>query len=453
MYTYIISYWDWLLAPFYVLAIYAVASVIKNRNIKQNPIYKFFMWGLFAKIFGAICICLIYVYYYKEGGDTLSYHQTSQVLVNLFFDSPMNFFKVLIGGSTPENYSFFNNSTGYPEFWADRQAFTVARFDVLLELPAFKSYMVSSILMAVVSFTGIWKLYSLFCEIYPSLYRHFAFSVLFIPSLVFWGSGLLKDSWTLSAACWFCVSFYRIFIRKEKIIFHAIAIIVSAFVMISIKPYIFIGILPGCLLWMVWSRISRIKNLFLRIITGPFIVGIGILIGAFVWLSISSDLGEFSSVDSMVMKAHVASEDLKQDYYQGNSFNIGSYDATLGGVLSKFPEATVTGLYRPFLWESKNIVMIMSGLENLLLLLFSLYCIFRNPVKFFSYTFSNPLVLFCLSFSIIFAFSVAVSTSNFGAMVRLRIPMLPFFVSGLIMIYYRTKKETAPDRGIQSAVS
>ncbi|HEY4797718.1 MAG TPA: hypothetical protein VII99_01460, partial [Bacteroidia bacterium] len=393
-------------------------------------------------------------YYYEKGGDTFSYHSTSVVFVNLLLESPLSFLKVLFFGATPENYYFFNSTTGYPYFWTDHQAFNVSRFDAVLELFAFKSYLVASILMAVVSFSGIWKLYCLFCELFPSLYRYFSFSILFIPSLIFWGSGLLKDSWTLSAACWFCVSFYRIFLQRKNIVFSLLAMLVSAFILIAIKPYIFIGMLPGCLLWMVWSRMARINNFFVRILAGPFVVAIGISIGVFVWINISSNLGEYSSLDNMLKKANVASEDLKQGYYQGNSFDLGKFDPTISGVLSKFPIATIAGLFRPFLWETKNIVMLLSGIENLALLIFFLYCILKNPLSFFKLTLSNPLVLFCLSFAVIFAFSVAVSTSNFGALVRLRIPMLPFLVSGLIVIYFNNKagaeylQESAPENGV-----
>ncbi len=442
-----------MLAPFYILAIYAVASVIKNRNIKQNPIYKYFLWGLFVKIFGAICVCLIYVYYYNEGGDTLSYHHDGQAMVNLLLQSPMNFFKVWFSAPTPENYNYFNESTGYPIYWNDAQATNVAKLIVPLEIITFKSYLVTSILMAVVSYTGIWKLYRMFCEIHPALYKQFAFAILFVPSVVFWGSGILKDSWTLAAVGWFCYSFYRIFIQRKNVVYHAVLMLISFLILISIKPYIFIALMPGCLIWGSWNKIVSIKNVILKIIFIPFILSIGIGAGAGIWSFVSMNMGQYSSMDKMIQKAQIASLDLKQDYYQGNSFDLGEYDPTLAGVLSKFPEATIAGLFRPFLWEAKNVVMIMSGIENLFLLLFALFCIVKSPINFFSSLFSNPLVLFCLTFAIIFAFSVALSTSNFGALVRLRIPMLPFLVSGLFMIYYSTKKETAPDRRIQSAVS
>ncbi|MBI3500644.1 MAG: hypothetical protein HY063_02530 [Bacteroidetes bacterium] len=432
----IISYLDWLLAPFYILIIAIIAIRIKNRQIKKNPVYKYFLWGLFAKIGGAVGLCLIYVYYYTAGGDTLSYHADSSALLKLLFHSPADFFNAWLLPLSKETSLYFTNETGYLVFGSDSNAFMVDRLLVPIKLLCFDSYLVSSVLMAVVSFTGVWKLYQVFCDCYPFLHKYFAVTVLFVPSVLFWGSGVLKDSWTLAAAGWYCYSFYRIFIKRDKIIFPIITLLISIFILITIKPYIFVGLLPGSMLWMIWNRLSKIKNLALRVFAAPVIAAVGIAIGVGIWMLTSSNLGTYSTMDSMIEKAQISSLDLKQDYYHGNSFDIGDYDPTLSGMFSKFPIATVTGLFRPFLWETKNIVMLMSGLENLLILGFTFYVLLRKPVAALTNLFTNPLVLFCLIFAVFFSFSVAISTSNFGALVRLRIPMMPFLLSGLVIINY-----------------
>ena len=411
-----------------------VAARIKNIQIKKNPIYKYFLWGLFVKIIGAICVCLIYAYYYKEGGDTLMYHRDSSILLNLFLRSPADFFNIWFSPLTKETLSCFTSETGYLEYGCDSKAFMVDRLIVPIKLISFNSYIISSVLMAVLSYTGVWKLYTMFCEFYPMLYKQFAITVLFIPSVFFWGSGLMKDSWTLAATGWYAYSFYKIFIKKDSVLFYAIAILISSAVLISIKPYIFVALLPGSFLWMVWSYLHKIENKFLRIISAPAIFAGGIVAGFFIWSLTSSSLGEYNFIDNMLKLAMEKSEDLKQDYYQGNSFDLGKYSPTFSGMLGIFPEASATGLFRPFIWEAKNIVMLTSGFENLLILLFVLYVFFRRPIDAFICIFSNPVVLFCLIFAVYFAFSVAISTSNFGALVRLRIPEWPFFLSGLIII-------------------
>jgi hypothetical protein len=58
----------------------------------------------------------------------------------------------------------------------------------------------------------------------------------------------------------------------------------------------------------------------------------------------------------------------------------------------------------------------------------------------------NPEVFFALLFSIIFAFAVGFTSFNFGALVRYKIPCIPFFVMALYMLrHYGTKsKESVP---------
>jgi hypothetical protein len=45
--------------------------------------------------------------------------------------------------------------------------------------------------------------------------------------------------------------------------------------------------------------------------------------------------------------------------------------------------------------------------------------------------------MFCFSFAIFFAFSVGLTTSNFGSLVRYKIPATPFFMAALFIVRYR----------------
>jgi hypothetical protein len=143
----------------------------------------------------------------------------------------------------------------------------------------------------------------------------------------------------------------------------------------------------------------------------------------------------------MAEQATVIQQDLSRDYYGGNSFDIGDFEPTFGGMLNKFPQATAAGLYRPYLWDSNSIFMFFTGLENLVLLLLSLYVMFRvGPFRFLRQMMNDPFLLFCFVFAIILAFFIGITTANFGALVRYRIPLLPFFVFALLKIYFTNRK-------------
>ena len=219
--------------------------------------------------------------------------------------------------------------------------------------------------------------------------------------------------------------------------------------MISLKPYVFLALLPGSALWAMWDNIRGIKSWFLRVLAAPLVVAGGVMIGGVGWAYISPSLGQYSDIDSMIEKAQISQLDLKREHYQGNSFDIGEFDASLEGVLGKFPAATIAGLYRPFLWEVRNVVMMLSGLENTFLLVITLLLLLRYPVFFFRSLFRDPLLMFALVYSVTFAYSVGLSTSNFGALVRFKIPLLPFFVS-MLLIMYRQKREESVVKFLKS---
>lgn len=430
------SVFDFLLAPLFFFLILFFGFNYGNQKKRGNVFYTYFAAGLTFKLLGAIALCLVYSIYYKTGGDTLNYHYSGRALVNLFYKSPDDFWGVWLGKPTIEKYLLFDGETGFPIYWRDPYAFNVVRLITPLEFLTFGSYLSASMLMAVLGYTGMWKLYMLFCELYPALYKYFAYSILFMPSVLFWGSGILKDTWTIAAACWYCYTFYRVFIEKNFKLSLIAAFAISILVMISIKPYVFVALLPGSVLWGISGSLNRIKSVFLRVLAVPFTLAFGLGFGFGIWFLVGASLGQYSTVESMLLKAQVTQSDLKADYYQGNSFDIGSFEPTLAGVMSKFPQATVAGLFRPFIWEARNIQMVLSGLENLVILSITVFFLLKTPIGFIRQIFQNPLVMFCILFSVMFAFSVGISTSNFGALVRLKIPLWPFYLSALVIVNY-----------------
>ena len=85
--------------------------------------------------------------------------------------------------------------------------------------------------------------------------------------------------------------------------------------------------------------------------------------------------------------------------------------------------------------------MLLSSLESLATLLFTLFVFFRAGLfRAFGLIGSNPIILFCLIFGVAFSFAVGISTYNFGSLVRYKIPMLPFYLSGLIILWYHVNE-------------
>lgn len=435
---------DIIIAPIILFLLISNANKIKNKNIGSNQAYEYYTTGLIAKILGGVAVTFIYLFYYG-GGDTIEYWKSSVTLSKMFFHYPLVYFDIMAGNLTYLNFVHFN-TIGFPYYWKDPTSYAVVRYTSVFSMLSFQTIIGTVMLVAWLSYKGVWKLYITFTEMYPRLHKELAIAILFIPSVLFWGSGVLKDTFTFGAACWFTYSFYNLAIKRRKIFPNIMALVVMTYIIISIKPYIFIALIPGCIIWLVFSRLQGISNPIIRFLAAPIIFMLSVVLAAFVFSSTSEFLGAYSSVDSIVNKAVVTQQDLKREAYEGNSFDIGDFEPTLPGMLSKSPQAITAGLFRPFIWEANNPVMFISGLENLILMLMFLFFFFRyNPFKFISSLFSEPMIIFSFSFAVFFAFAVGLTTSNFGSLVRYKIPAMPFFLACILIVRSKlTGIETGP---------
>lgn len=200
--------------------------------------------------------------------------------------------------------------------------------------------------------------------------------------------------------------------------------------------------------WLAMNSISKIKGAMARTAVAPMLIIITAFLGYTFLNSLGSQLGEYS-IERVFDRAVITQRDLKADYYKGNSFDIGEYDANFSSMLGKAPIAIVSALFRPTILEANNPVMLVSALENLVLLIFTIRILIKTRILgFFKFFAKHHLLTFSLVFSLFFAFSVGISTSNFGSLVRYRIPILPFYVSSLYIIanYYKLSKESKEEK-------
>lgn len=437
----LLSIFDVLLTPLYILGAYTYGYYVTKKNIRENPEYAYFTKGLMTRIFGAIALGLVYFFYYN-GGDTTNYFQTSSAYANLMFTDTEDFWLGWFG-SAKEYIFHFDDTTGYPVYWQkDHHSFFVVRLLIPIVTLGLHSYFSTAVLVACITYGGLWKLYQTFLLEFPNLKREFAIACLFVPSCVFWGSGLMKDSFTLSAVGWFTYAFYHFFIRKQRKLSYGIFLIISSFIILAIKPYIFFALLPGSILWLSNNMVKKINHGFIRFLATPFILSLGGLAGFLSLEKMGDNLGQYK-LDNVLDKAVVTQKDMKAEYYGGKTYDIGDFDASLSGIVSKAPIAIFSGIFRPGIWDVRNAVMLVSSLENTYLLVLTLFLLFKLKFfGFFTLIRKNPMLLFCMLFSLFFAFSVGLTVANFGSLVRLRIPELPFFVAAIFMLRHLYERQS-----------
>ena len=432
----ILTYFDILLVQIYLAIILIVCARIKSKNISQFPEYKYFTKGILFKLFGVSAFISIYLFYYG-GGDTINYFKGARAVGNLLIEDFDKGIAVLFNTSSNYNHlSSFNSITTYPAhyMWRDPSTFSVSRCSALFYLIGAKSFIITSFLVCCFSYVGLWKFYRLLNILYPGYEKGLAGIVLFLPSIAFWGSGIMKDSYTVSAACWVTYNFYMVLILRKKVLSNAIFLLINLFIIINMKPYIVLSLLPGIIIWLNSAYLKKIKNRLLKILILPLVSIVIILAGFSVFQNLSSLMGVYGEVDSAIEQAQVIRSDLlRSDQYGSNNYDIGKFEGSLISLISVAPNAIFTALFRPFLWEIGSPTMVFSAVENFILIVFTLFTLIRvSPFSVLRTLLKEPFLLYCLIFSMFFAFGVGIAGTNFGAMVRYKTPLMPFFFS---MIY------------------
>lgn len=430
-----ITYLDILTSIIIIILVVSRGTSKAAIRIKDKPYYKYYIRGLVIKLFGATLFCLIYLLYYK-GGDTTNYFIGAKAMNNMFWKSPNDYFFMLFHTNDGFGWSTFDIDTGYPPayMFRDTRTYLVMKIVSVISFAGMGGFLSTTILLAAVSYRGVWGLYEIIVQRYMHIQKELSFAFLMIPSVVFWGSGIMKDTFTYTATCYSFCTVYNIFILKKRFLRNLIYLVGSVYIILSIKSYILFALLPGLIVFTNFERIKSVGSIFTKIIVIPSVF-IGFMVLLQVLLVDFSDLFGRYSADRILEEAVIQQQDLQRDVYGANSFDIGEFEPTLGGALSKFPLAVNAAVFRPYIWETGSPTMFISGVENLIISIISIYfLLILGPLKILKLIFKDPYLIFCLLFTLILGFGVGLSTSNFGALVRYKIPFMSFFISMLFIV-------------------
>lgn len=423
---------DLFITPIYIILLSLVAYFIRPM-VTSSRNRNYFLAALYLKFFGAIALGLIYQFWYS-GGDTFNYFTNGskwiyeafwydfQQGLSLLFDS---------GGYPRDSFTFqFNQHIWY---YKDPHSFFIVRIAAFLDLFTFHTYSATALLFSVFSFSGSWAFYSGVCQRYPDREKVLAFALLLVPSVIFWGSGILKDTVTLGALGWLTFAMLKIIGEKNYGVLYWFIALVSVVVIAKIKIYIIICYLPTLAIWMYWDRLINIRNVVLKWSLAPFLLLLFSLL-AYYALTKASGYSDKYSVDKLAERAAINAYDIRYGWGArtggDGGYDIGIPDGSWQSMVRLMPAAINVSLFRPYIWEVRNPLMLLSALEAVVFLVLTVRAVWSGRVKLI---FRDPFLTFCLAFSLLFAFAVGVSTANFGTLMRYKIPMIGFITIVLVI--------------------
>lgn len=433
------TFLDFIVFFIYVFIFNAIFSAVRKKN--ADPQLRIYHRNAFwIKVFSCFVYSLFVLYISR--GDTSA----------LYFPEGYNFYRLIL--KDPSNVSLlWSSAADFNEellsspdalgYLKDDSNYMVTVITAAICFLTAGKYMAVNLFFSMMSFTGVWRLYLFFHKQFPQLHKQIAIAILYLPTFIFWSSGILKDPLCVGALGWLTYALYSSFyIRKESLIKNVFIVMVSGYLLYVLKVYILVSYLPAFSLFLILKNVTLIKNKLVKalmIIT--FLIGSAL---SFVKIasSLQLALGGFASEGLTQSIAQYQANYGNQELMGGSYFSLGvEFDGSASSLLRIAPAAITATLFRPYLWESKKISTLLSSIESLMLMLFTIYTLGKVGIKNFCITIVNkPIVLYCFIFSIIFALFVGATTLNFGSLVRYKIPSIPFYILSLFFILFYNKK-------------
>jgi hypothetical protein len=435
---------DLFMFPFYV-AFFALLFYWRRKKINDLRLRRYQLWGFWVKVLGSMAY-IIFSVFISQGDSTFLYYPEGINITKLILKDFSNIELLFMPGTSfDENLLADSFNKGY---FASESNYLVTKLVSFLSFITFGSYAAITLWFSMISFSGVWRLFKFFYELFPRLHKALSVAILFMPTFVFWSSGILKDPICTGMIGWLTYAIAELFMHKKAVIKNCIIIMISGLVLGLVKFYILASYLPFLLLYVALWYSSRITQLLLRL---SLLAVMAVTVMGFLYV-LSDKLQE--ALGNLALDKIATSVKTTQSNFMHisdlaeSSFSLGvEFDGSTFSLLKIAPAAIAATLFRPYLWESRKISTLLSSLESLMLMLFTLYVLLRaGPITFFKNLVRNPMVIFCFSFSLLFALFVGATTLNFGTLVRYKIPCIPFYLIALFLILDSHNKKKAGEK-------
>lgn len=160
-------------------------------------------------------------------------------------------------GEAEGRLNFFKRENN--PFWSNLGSLFHGKFMVLSNILSFGHIYVNVIFYNVFFFWGQLLLYKTFYQLQPQKKWLYLVSIFFIPSVLFWCSGIHKDGWILTAIgfiCYFGLKYKNTFSIQALLI-----VLINLCLLFIIRYFYFLCFLPPLFLW-IFSKYTHQKMRF-----------------------------------------------------------------------------------------------------------------------------------------------------------------------------------------------
>lgn len=463
-----------------------------ERKIKLRAVNFIFL----LKVIAGFGLSWVYTRYYtdRQTADIFKYYDDAKVMFGSFTDGKYgDYFRMLLGFSNDNvyfddtYYKKMNHWYLHYDYGTYNDNHTIIRFNALVMLVSFGSFHVHTVFMCFLSLIGLMAIYRSVAPLLP-LKRTITFISLFlVPSVIFWGSGVLKEGLLLFALGLLFYSVFNLFIYKKSYLINFLLLCLSFSLLMINKRYLLIALVPALTCFVLVEKLKFPK---------PFLFYLGIYMLAFfgsLWVShmfydnklltslsqkhrdfiavskggiflqnerhfarldpnnkaaLDSLSGKWFRIKSGSAYMYWKNENLNDTIfvqsntdtssywlvwdlpYAGSTLDMKQLEPTFGSLFKTAPTAMYHALAKPGLFSSKSIFEKVAAIENSIFLLFMIVCVWLSRTGM-----NKNLFSLCFYTSVVILFLIGYTTPVAGAIVRYKVPVWPFMVLCGIVIF------------------
>lgn len=396
---------------------FVLLGVVSGRFTRSERLW---LGVLLAGHVVAAWLQILLVYQVYGTGDFISYFNYGSFQADLMRESfgrwaPVSFELLLLGNPPYPGFTLFPGSAG----------------GSLIALTAFQLYALGNSLHAVAlvatffSFFARLSLYRLLRDLVPEERRIGAFiACMAVPSVVFWTAGIIKEAWAIAGVCHAIVGLAPLVARKRWTTGRILQAGLGIGLVLLYKPYLLMPLAAGLGAWFAVARLKPRRGRLLAALRPAPVIGGGllVLIGIFALGQLVPRFGFSGLGDELARLQEVGS-------YGGSAVEIGNpVERSLLGQLAFAPQALLTALFRPFLFEARSALMLVNGVETALVAALVGRALIRvRWARVPEWLLRRPWLLFSAIFTLVLALGVGLGTSNLGTLSRYRAPMMPMY--------------------------
>ena len=406
-----------------------------SRKILPRPL---FFPMLCYKIFLGWLLGWLYLGYY-DGGDTFVYFQNARLLSQLLIEDTGAYFRTLFGSEQLATLTLNEQP----------RALFFAKIASILSVCSLNSYWLIAMSLSVLSFFACWWLSARLKVLFGLQNYQVMIPFLLYPSVVFWSSGLLKESLALALICMLAglsLSIYHKGYERGTTYSKMILLILFSLLLWQLKYYYAVVLMPLLILLIL---LKPIKNFF-KLKVAAFILpvtGILLCLLTLLMMQLHPNLNPANILDAIVLNHDLT----VAASVQGGYVSFTELDANAFSFMQYFPKAVLNGLFAPLpVVQGYAPLHIVAGIENTILLLISVMAGISQFTGKINKTKHPVVLLFCIIYIVVLAGLITLASPNFGSLIRYRVAYLPFWLmlvllaldKNLISNLWKSRKKT-----------